>query len=356
LPNGVGARLLPATQHVPSLDAWNVTVQRELTNTISAELAYVGNHSNRAFIGNGPAANYNDPTLVGYPDLNTNQRRPFFDGPIAGAPLGSQGDLGNFGAAYGWSQGLDFFCNCGTTDYKALQAKITRRFSNGWSLLAHYTLQSAKNNDGSYFFIDPNLNYGTNPFNRKHNFVVSALAELPFGKGKRFASDATGFADAIIGGWQVNTNMYVQSGIPFDVGYAGSGNDRDVGPGRPDLIGDPSGPQTQEQWFNTTPIGSSGSAFGRPAKGTFGNMERNSLTGPGFWNVDASLFKRFRTGGSTHLEFRMEIVNVFNHVNLGQPDNTVGVPGDPRPNAGRISGTAAQNQMRNIQFALRFQF
>ena len=356
LPNGVSARLLLDKQNVPALDAWNVTVQRELTSTISTELAYVGNHSNRAFIGNGPAANYNDPTLVGYPDLNTNQRRPFFSGPVAGAPNGAQGDLGNFGAAYGWTQGLDFFCNCGKTDYQALQAKITRRFSGGWSLLAHYTLQRAKNNDGSYFFIDPNLNYGTNPFNRKHNFVVSAMAELPFGKGKQFASDATGLANALIGGWQVNTNVYVQSGLPFDVGYAGSGNDRDVGPGRPDLIGDPSGPKTQDQWFNTTPIGSDGSAFGRPAKGTFGNMERTSLTGPGFWDVDASLFKRFSVGGSRKLEFRMEVVNVFNHVNLGQPDNTIGVPGDPRPNAGRITGTAAQNQVRNIQFALRFQF
>ncbi len=356
LPNGVGARLLPSPQHVPALDAWNFTVQRQLTNTISAEIGYVGNHSNRAFIGNGPAANYNDPTLVGYPNLNTNQRRPFFSGPVAGAPNGADGALGNYGAAFGWTQGIDFFCNCGKTDYQSLQTKITRRFSGGWSLLAHYTLQRAKNNDGSYFFIDPNLNYGTNPFNRKHNFVVSALAELPFGKGKKFASDATGLADAIIGGWQVNTNVYVQSGIPFSVGYAGSGNDRDVGSGRPDLIGDPSGPKTQDQWFNTTPIGVSGSAFGRPAKGTFGNMERNSLTGPGFWNVDASLFKRFRTGGSTNLEFRMEVVNVFNHVNLGQPDNTVGVPGDPRPNAGKISGTAAQNQMRNLQFALRFVF
>ena len=80
-------------------------------------------------------------------------------------------------------------------------------------------------------------------------------------------------------------------------------------------------------------------------------MERNSLTGPGFWNVDASLFKHFPIKGSSTLEFRMEIVNLFNHVNLGQPDNTVGTATDPRPNAGRITSTAAQNQMRNLQFA-----
>jgi hypothetical protein len=140
------------------------------------------------------------------------------------------------------------------------------------------------------------------------------------------------------------------------VEYAGAGADRDVGPNRADLIGDADGPKTQEEWFNATPIGEAGSAFGRPARGTFGNMERNSLTGPGFWNVDASLFKRFHVTNSSNLEFRIEVVNLFNHVNLGQPDRTVGVPGDPRPNAGRITGTAAQNQMRNIQFAVRFQF
>src|SRR5260221_1396909 len=93
LPNGVEARLLLDKQNVPALDAWNVTVQRQLTNTISTELAYVGNHSNRAFIGNGPSAGYNDPTLVGFPDLNQNQRRPFYSGPIAGAPHRPQGGL-----------------------------------------------------------------------------------------------------------------------------------------------------------------------------------------------------------------------------------------------------------------------
>ena len=69
-----------------------------------------------------------------------------------------------------------------------------------------------------------------------------------------------------------------------------------------------------------TPIGSAGSAFGRPARGTFGDMGRNELHGPGFWNVDASLFKRFGLGGDRNLEFRVEAQNVFNHVNLGQPE------------------------------------
>ncbi len=350
LPNGVSPRLLLDKQNVPALDAWNLSLQRELTNTISAELAYVGNHSNRAFIGNGPAANYNDPTLVGFGTLDRNLRRPFFAGPIQGAPLGAQAGSGSFGAPFGWTQGIDFFCNCGKTDYQSVQAKITRRFASGWSLLTHYTYQKAKNNDGSYFFIDPDLNYALNGFQRSHNFVVAALVELPFGKDKE------GLARALLGGWQVNTNVFIQSGLPFNVEYAGAGADRDVGPNRPDLIGDPSGPGTQDQFYNATAIGEAGSAFGRPARGTFGNLERNSLTGPGFWNVDASLFKRFHVKGDANLEFRVEVVNLFNHVNLGQPDGTIGVVGDPRPNAGRITSTAAQNQVRNLQFALRFVF
>ena len=73
----------------------------------------------------------------------------------------------------------------------------------------------------------------------------------------------------------------------------------------------------------------------RPAAGTFGNLERNSLRGPGYWRVDASMFKSFEFGVARALEVRIEAVNLFNHVNLGNPDSEVGVPGNPNPNAGQ---------------------
>jgi hypothetical protein len=335
LPNGVFARLLPDTQHVPRVDAWNVTLQRQLTDTISAEIAYVGNHG-EGFFGDNPAAGYNNAVLTGFPALNTNQRRPFFN-------------------TFGWTQGIDYFCNCATNKYNSLQTKITKRFSDGLSILAHYTFQKAYNHNGD-FFIDQAVSYGPADFGRNHNFVLSAIAELPFGKGKKFAGDASGALDAIIGGWQFNTNVVIQSGIPFNVSYNNAGSDRDTGPNYPNLIGDPSGPGTKTQWFNATPIGTAGSAFARPAPGTFGNLGRNALIGPGFWQVDASLFKRFKFGGDTRLELRVEVVNLFNHVNLGQPDGNVGVPGNPNPDAGVISSTAAQYQPRQVQFAVRVQF
>src|SRR5690606_37053664 len=116
----------------------------------------------------------------------------------------------------------------------------------------------------------------------------------------------------------------IQSGLPFNVGYADAGADRDVGPNRPNLVGDPEGPKTRDQWFNTAPIGSPNSAFGRPAAGTFGNLERNALRGPYYRRTDASIFKHFRLGGNRDLELRIDAVNLFNVVYLGTPDSEVG--------------------------------
>jgi hypothetical protein len=103
------------------------------------------------------------------------------------------------------------------------------------------------------------------------------------------------------------------------------------------------------------PIGSSGSAFGRPAAGTFGNLERNAYSGPGWWNVDGSLFKRFAFGRRA-LELRLEVQNLFNHVNLGNPDGGIGVPGNLNANSGMITGTANNWVGRNLQFGARFLF
>ena len=170
-------------------------------------------------------------------------------------------------------------------------------------------------------------------------------------------SDVSKAMDYLVGGWQLNANVYIASGLHLNVDYRDAGQDRDAGPNRPNVIGDiTEGGGTKERWFNATPIGTPGSAFSRPAVGTFGDMERGSLIGPGFWNVDASLFKRFRFTDRTTLELRLEAQNVFNHVALGNPDTNLGVPGNDNPNAGRIAGAAPNWQARNLQFGLRLSF
>jgi len=351
LPNGVFARALTAKQRLPTVDAWNVTVQHQLTDTVSVEASYVGNRGSHGFIGDGPAANVNQASLVGFAQgQSTNLRRPFFAGNVAN-------ELG-LGGAFGWTQNIDYFCNCATNLYNSLQTKATKRFGHGYSLFAQYTLQHAENNDGDYFFIDPDVNRGTANFDRTHTFSVSTVTEIPVGRGKRYLSDASGAVDAILGGWQFNQNTLIQGGFPFNVTYRNAGQDRDTGPNRPNLIGDPDGPHTRSMWFNAAPIGDPSSAFSRPAAGTFGDLERNALRGPGYWRTDASLFKNIIFSEGRRLEIRFEAVNIFNHVNLGFPDSEVGVPGTPNPNAGRITSTAFDNNdpQRNFQFGLRFVF
>jgi outer membrane receptor protein involved in Fe transport len=353
LPNGVFARALPEKQRPPAVDAFNVTVQRQLTPDLALEVGYVGNRGRRVFAGDGPAVNVNDPTLDGFTaGVPRDQRRPFFSGAVATETFRAMS------GAFGWTQGIDFFCNCAKNAYDSLQTRFVKRYSDGWSAQINYTWQSARQESSEYFFFDRDLNWGPADWDRTHNLVIALVAELPFGRERRYLSDISRPLDAVVGGWQFNANTFIYSGMPFNVSYRNSFQDRDVGPNRPDLIGDPEGPQTKDQWFNTTPIGSSGSAFGRPAPGTFGNLERNELRGPGYWRTDASLFKHFPLGGERDLEVRIEAVNLFNNVNLGQPDSEVGVPGNPNTNAGRITSTAFGNAdlMRNFQFAVRLTF
>ena len=146
------------------------------------------------------------------------------------------------------------------------------------------------------------------------------MYELPFGKDKKWGTNWSPMTNAFLGGWQFNATQTFQSGTPFDVSYAGAGSDRDVGPNRPNVNGDIEIFGGRDKYFDTTPIGASGSPYSRPAVGTFGNMERNSLRGPGYRRTDASIFKHVRVGGTRDLEFRIEAVNLFNNVNLGNPE------------------------------------
>jgi Carboxypeptidase regulatory-like domain/TonB dependent receptor-like, beta-barrel len=349
LPDGVFARALPEQQRPPTVDAFNITAQHQVTTTMSIEVGYVGNRGRDVFAGDGPALNINQASLNGYlQGVPLNNRKPFFN-------------------KFGWTQGIDYFCNCATNSYDSLQAKLTKRFANGYSSNVNYTLQRVRQHGGDQFetdlaehqgLYDSDLEYGPPDWDRVHNFTLALVAEIPYGRGRRYGNDASPVADAFLGGWQVNTNLIVQSGLPFNVTYRNAGEDRDTGPNRPDLVGDPDGPQTRDQWFNTTPIGSSGSAFGRPARGTFGNLPRNALRGPGYWRADASVFKHIGFGDGRDVELRLEVVNLFNHVNLGNPNAEIGVPGNLNTDAGRITSTAYGNAdpQRNFQFAAKIRF
>ena len=170
-------RALPPKQRPPAVDAYNVTLQRQLSDVMSVEVGYVGNYGAQHFVGDGPAVNVNDPTLEGFGTIPRDQRRPFFAGLF---PT----NVGGYGGAFGWTQGIDFFCNCGHNWYNSLQTRLNRRFKDGYSYQMNYTLQKAEQEDGSYFFYDRNLNKGLTGWDRTHTFNLVLVYELPFGKAR----------------------------------------------------------------------------------------------------------------------------------------------------------------------------
>src|SRR5215510_13599926 len=151
LPDGVFARAIPDKQRLPSVDAYNVTMQFQVTNTISVEAAYVGNKGTHVFAGDGPQFDVNQPTLEGFGTVPRDQRRPLFN-------------------KFGWTQSIDFFCNCADNRYDSAQFKLTKRFSNGYAILAHYTLQRSLQDAQDYFVHDQELNRGVADWNRTHSF------------------------------------------------------------------------------------------------------------------------------------------------------------------------------------------
>jgi hypothetical protein len=308
-----------------------------LTNTISLEAAYVGNKGTHVFAGDGPQFDVNQPTLEGFGTVPRDQRRPLFN-------------------KFGWTQSIDFFCNCADDRYDSAQFKLTRRFSNGYAILAHYTLQRSLQDAQDYFVHDQTLNRGVAEWNRTHSLVFSQIWELPFGKGKRYLGGAARPLDLLVGGWQINSNSIIQSGLPYGFCYDASAN-IDTGPCRPNVSGDPKARLSGGQYFYDM------SVFSNPGRGRFGDQERNSMRGPGYWRTDASLFKKFKLAETKELEFRVEAVNVFNHVNLGIPDSFIGSFDqsgnlNASPTLGRIFTTAffGADPMRNVQFALKLKF
>ena len=346
LPDQVGARARPGRMRLARLDAYNVTLQHQFTNTVSAEIAFVGNNGH-GFYANNPDVNVNQPTLAGFGPggPSKNDRRPYF-------------------ARYGWTQDISYFGNDAPSFYDALQAKVDKRFASGLQFVGHYTWSKNLTHDGTYANIDPQVNYGPDDFNRRHVFSFSAVYDLPFGKGKRFMGNASRAVDLIIGGFQINTTTNWSSGLPWSPSHDECNTDQDVGICRPILVGDFStsvgdfDPVAGNVRFFTpvaalTNPGDTQGAFQRPQIGSFGSG-RNPFSGPSFFNSDLSLFKNFAITERFGAQFRFEAFNVFNHVNLNNPNGCIDC--SVASGAGLITGLAPNATMRQLNFGLKLTF
>jgi hypothetical protein len=338
-PNGVRAWVYPQRMRLPTVDAWNATIQHQLTRTISIEAGYVGNKGTHVTLDGSPANDENAPTIVGFADgLSTDARRPYF-------------------AKFGWNSPLNYFGNDTDNHYNSLQTKVEKRFNGGWQLLANYTYSHAKSHDSPYFDIDRNLWYGRPDWQRNNVFVVSNIYELPFGTGKRFLGNSNRIVDLAVGGWRASSNTVWMSPQGFNTSYAECSSDNDVGSCHPSRIGSTSvSNRSRSNWYAISqPLVDNGQTSGpwqRPQVGTFGNDVRNSLTGPLWKQTDASLIKAFAViPEKVNAQFRLDAFNLFNHVNEGNPGGCVDCS-----NAGVIQSQAPNGAMRQLEFGVRLEF
>ena len=241
----------------------------------------------------------------------------------------------------------------GKSIYHGATIKLERRLRNRYAYNVSYTLSRSKDDASSPGPTESEANVPQNvrnvfddtgewarsSFDHRHQLIASGVVELPFFAG------SGGLIEAALAGWRVNAIVVAQSGAPFTVNLGIDRANIGAGPAqRPDQLRDPNlpgGERTADRWFDT-------GAFALQAPFTFGSAPRNSVIGPGSANVDLALAKTWPLQGTSVLELRWEIFNVFNRANFDVPNRIFG-----SPDFGRVS--SAKNP-REMQFGVRVVF
>jgi outer membrane receptor protein involved in Fe transport len=297
------SRYFDPSAATPYNQQWNFTLQQELPGAVVVSAGYVGSKGTRLWL------NREVNPAVYIPGT----------GPD-GSPLSTAGNIDARRLNRDF-QGIDKASTDGNSTYHSLQVSVTRRFSKGFYLMSNYTLSKALD----YESLDRNASLPQDPtnmraehgpadFDRRHNFVTSFLYEIP-------SPWSHGLSGVLTKGWRTNGIFHYISGSPLTVtpgtdrALQGGGGQRADVTGNPVLSAGRSFDQQRAEYFDT-------SAFALPAIGTFGNMGRNAIYGPGQYNMDLSFMKTTKMTERTTLEFRWELFNAFNHANLGNPNTT----------------------------------
>jgi carboxypeptidase family protein len=366
---------------IPTVEKWNVAIERRLTNTLVLRVGYVGSFGYHELINIDPNTVIpqvcNDPAgciaggvqASGFPvPVASTSVVPIgttyipWHGTVAGGPtpctqLTQVGCRPNPFLASGF-----YWFSSGNSSYHALQIDLTKRYSRQLQFRANYTLSrdfdinsaptgAQANNQAQMVLNRFNLHqdWGPSAVNPTHAAHFTATYTLPFGHGQRWGSNVRGRADKVVSGWVLNMITTLQSGFPLTPlagsNISGTGDTRN-----------PDRPSVNTSFNNSVIVGSASrwfdpNAFVLPAAGTFGNVSRGSLTGPGLAELDLSLFKETAIAEGMKLEFRTECFNVLNRANFGTPNLTVFSGGTVNPIAGQISYTATTS--RQLQFGLK---
>jgi hypothetical protein len=325
LPTQVSVRGNDPNLKSGNVQQWNLTIQYALAKDWIFEVGYVGNkgtHLSRFW-------NANQPTVPG-----------------TAATLGARRPNAGFGD-------VEYMDSGGNSFYNALQTRLEKRFSNGITLLHSFTYARGLDSVGAWNDINGSL-YPQDAYNFadekalaenivKFNSVASWVYELPFGKGRKMMTAGPAAVNAALGGWQVDGIWSWRTGLPLTISSPACaacqmGADRtmraNVVPGVSPSVPNP-GPA---EWFNPA-------AFA-PQTTPYGTVGRDTIWGPGLQTWDLGFAKRFSVSEQRYFQFRGELFNAFNHVNLNPPTATVGSAG-----FGTITSALPG---RNVQFGMKF--
>jgi hypothetical protein len=380
---------------------YTASVQRDLGGGFAATAAYVGSQGRNLFL-RSVANRITQVVTNPNPASNALVIREF---SIVQRDAG-----GNITGVQNPYAEVDYKTSGGEDSYNAMMLSVTRRSGTGISLNAQYTLGRSRGNtagsnealtaaNNARALADFDYDIGYNNFDVRHTFNASLLYPIPYGQGRAYGTNASGVAQALLGGWDVGGIANARSGLPVDlrivrpdvvyrdasgnifanpavdrlaiVNVPGGGASRNVR--RPDLVPgvDPFVKDGDLVFLNPA-------AFSTPQPGAFGNLERNSLHGPNFRQIDFFFAKHFDIG-RTNLEFRGEVFNLFDTVNFSNPVGTLPQaiptsalteanriqPGQPYTAAaggtfGRLTSTVGRTvglgTPRQMQFALRYNF
>ena len=350
----------------PAVQEWNLTVEQQLSHNTSLRVAYVGSFGVHELLSIDPNT---IPTQIcasaagcssggnGTVKGTVAQGAEYIPGPLATRP--------NHFLSAGF-----FWYTEGNSSYNALEVDVIHRISKGLEFRGNYTwsknldinsgLTGAQSQNQAQMVLDRNdlrQDWGPSALNAASQASVSASYELPFGHSQRWLNDVSRVESKFVSGWQINGIGTFLSGFPFTplIGSNRSGDGDTRNPDRPSINPSFSGPVVTgnpSQWFNPA-------AFIVPTPGTYGNLGRGTLTGPGLADVDFSLFKNTGITEKTNLQFRAEFFNILNRSNYGPPSTTVfsitpGAPPAISPSAGLITTTATFP--RQIQLGLKLIF
>ena len=393
----------------PTIDAWNLAVQRALTPTMSLTMAYVGNKGTHT-LGDGDSNGTNpNESFVTLPGANsvTGQTLHYDPSVPAGTIAANGGTSTNnllqryFAAklpacsdpnyvspgspyaavplpagACGWTNSIAFRGDTENTEFDALQVTLTQTMKNGLSVTGNYQWASAFGDTSNLWTWSHVLPHLRDSQVRAQQLTLYGSYDLPFGKGKMFVPDANHATDLLIGGYQLAWVTNWSGGLPFTVSYNESGanvndtpNPATSGGAVPNAKGRmktsltsyvPNGKGTgsrtfyQQQTTNVTNDPGTG-IFSNPGLDTYGNAGLNTYRGPSFFSTDLAITKSFSIWENVVTKFRMDAFNAFNHITAGNPGGNIESVGSI---GGEGGGCGQGNDCgpRQLEFSLRVQF